>query len=256
MNGRRRLMRGRLPVIATLIGIVAVCAPAMPLSAGEARGPKAEKKGGKGDEVIATVNGESVTRSAWSAIWKADQWFAAELKLKPGYAEKMAGRPYEDYFFREEVVKILGMSQKYGESLPAMKSAIDAVWTRATGGDDFADLAAQYSQDAGSAARGGALGEPQEFHELVFPFNRIAFGLDEGEISEPFLTVFGYHICRVDRIIPAGEGKGKRIEVRNILIRFPSPDARSESETLADGADVRVVDRKLCRKLVTYCTDA
>ncbi len=214
------------------------------------------KEKGKGSEIIATINGEAVTRAEWTEIWKADQWIAPTLKSKPGYTEQMAGRPYEDFFFREEIVKIRAMSQKYADSLPQMKAAIDALHARAAAGEDFAALAAQHSQDRGSAAQGGDLGEPKEFHDLVFPFNRIAFDLDEGEISEPFLTIFGYHICKVDRILPGSEGKGKTISVRNILIRFPSADARTESEALAEEAEVRVLDRKLCRKLVSYCTDA
>ena len=206
-------------------------------------------------DVVATVNGEPVTRSEWTEIWKADQWFAPDLKAKPGYSDQMAGRPYEDYFFKEEVVKIRGMAQKYADALPQMRATIDAALAKAKAGGDFAEIAKEYSQDQGSAVKGGDLG-PKEFHELVFPFNRVAFKLAQGEISEPVLTIFGYHIVKAEQILPATEGKGKRMSLRHILIRFPSPDAKAESETVAQKAQVQVLDKKLCKKLVSYCTDA
>lgn len=205
--------------------------------------------------VVATINGEPVTKAQWAEVWKADQWHAQTLKLKSGFAEKMQGKPYEDFFFREEVVKIRAMAQKYKDHLPKMKEEIDAVHAKAVAGEDFAALAKSLSQDPGTAAHGGDLGGPKELHEMVFPFNRVALSLKEGEISEPVLTVFGYHVIKIDKVYPAGiEGKGKRVVVRHVLIRFPSPNARDESETLASQAKVEVLDKALCRKLVSFCS--
>ncbi|HKY32615.1 MAG TPA: peptidylprolyl isomerase [Candidatus Polarisedimenticolia bacterium] len=215
----------------------------------------AAKDEAKGDSpVVATVNGEPVTKSEWSAIWKADQWQAPVLKRQPGFNEKMQGKPYEDFFFREEVVKVRAMAQKYKDDLGAMKTAIDAIHQQIAGGGDFAELARKHSQDQGSAPNGGDLGE-KEFHQLTFPFNRIAFGLKTGEVSEPFLTVFGYHVLKVEQVFPASpsEGKDKRVRVRNILIRFPSSDPLGESESLATQAKVEVLDKGLCKKLPSFC---
>ncbi len=237
----------RIPLFAAAAAGIALAALVGPLSAGP------DEKEGKDAEVIATVNGEPVTRSEWTEIWKADQWYAPTLKAK--YGDRMAGRPYEDFFFKEEIVKIRSMSQKYAASLPQMKQAIDAAWQKVKAGGDFAQIAQEHSQEEGSARKGGQLGEKQ-FHELVFPFNRVAFKLVEGEVSDPVLTIFGYHLIKVDRVTPPAESKGKVIEVRHILIRFPSPDARTESEALAQNAQVEVLDKKLCKKLVSYCADA
>jgi parvulin-like peptidyl-prolyl isomerase len=233
--------------------VAALAVVAMTLSIGVLAKDKKKARSGQGAEIVATVNGEPVTKDEWTVIWKMDQWHAPMLKSKPGYTEKMAGKPYEDYFFREEIVKIRAMAQRYRDTVPQMKASIDAIYEKAKAGDDFAALARDYSQDEGSAANGGDLGEPKEFQDLVFPFNRIAFKMKEGEISEPLMTVFGYHILKVERVWPAGEGKGRRISVRNILIEFPSPNAREESESLADEAKVEVLDGKLCKKLVSYC---
>src|SRR5262245_46011996 len=228
-------------------------AAALLLALGPAAAKDKEEKEEKSSPVVATVNGEPVTKSQWAEIWKADQWHAPTLKLEAGFAEKMQGKPYEDFFFTEEVVKIRAMAQKYRESLPGMKAAIDDIHQKVKGGADFAELAKQMSQDS-SAAAGGAMG-PKEFHQMVFPFNRVAMTLKEGEVSEPILTIFGYHIMKVEKVLPAGseEGKGKRVEVRNILIRYPSPNPRDEAELLATQAKVEVVDKGLCKKLVSYC---
>jgi len=233
-----------------LVAAVAAAVVFAPAGAKE----KAEKAG-KESPVIATVNGEPVTKGEWTAIWKADQWHGEELKKESGFSSKLSGRPYEDFFFREEVVRIKAMAQHYSSDLPAMKSAIEAIYEKVKAGGNFGELAKQYSQDPGSAAHDGSLGEPKEFHELTFPFNRIAFKMKEGEVSEPLLTFYGYHILKVDRILPPTptEGKGKRVVVSHILIRFPSADPTKESDTFANEAKVEVLDKALCKKLVSYC---
>jgi peptidyl-prolyl cis-trans isomerase C len=63
-------------------------------------------------------------------------------------------------------------------------------------GADFAKLAKQYSQDPGSAEKGGDLGCLGK-GETVPPFEEAAFGAKEGEIVGPVKTQFGYHILEV-----------------------------------------------------------
>lgn len=60
----------------------------------------------------------------------------------------------------------------------------------------FSDLAREYSQDPGSAVRGGELGwaDPSMY---VPEFQRVAMELPIGEISEPFSTTHGWHILEV-----------------------------------------------------------
>ncbi|NWG86870.1 MAG: SurA N-terminal domain-containing protein [Hydrogenophilaceae bacterium] len=63
----------------------------------------------------------------------------------------------------------------------------------------FAELAKQYSDDPGSAARGGDLGNFTR-DMMVKPFADAAFQMKAGEISGLIETQFGYHIIRLDGI--------------------------------------------------------
>ncbi len=77
----------------------------------------------------------------------------------------------------------------------------------------FSDYAEEYSEGP-SAQAGGDLGYFAR-GEMVSEFEDVAFGLDVGDISEPFMTRFGYHIVRVT----GREGSERRTysEVRDRL---------------------------------------
>ena len=66
----------------------------------------------------------------------------------------------------------------------------------------FAELARKYSQDPGSAEKGGDLGEFERGF-MVKPFDDAVFQLKVGEISPPVQTQYGYHIIRLDGIKPS-----------------------------------------------------
>jgi peptidyl-prolyl cis-trans isomerase D len=65
----------------------------------------------------------------------------------------------------------------------------------------FAELARQHSQDPGSAARGGDLGEFGR-EMMVKPFADAVFAMKQGELRGPVQSEFGYHIIRLDGIRP------------------------------------------------------
>ncbi len=73
--------------------------------------------------------------------------------------------------------------------------------TRARQGEDFSKLAEQFSDDAGSARRGGDLGviQPGAMPPL---FEKTVDSMFEGEISEPVRTPYGFHVIQVTKLIP------------------------------------------------------
>jgi parvulin-like peptidyl-prolyl isomerase len=73
---------------------------------------------------------------------------------------------------------------------------MEDVLARAKGGDDFAALAKQYSEDTGSKDNGG-LYENFGRGQMVKPFEDAAFSVPVGEISDIIETQYGYHIIQV-----------------------------------------------------------
>jgi len=63
-------------------------------------------------------------------------------------------------------------------------------------GADFAELAAEYSKDTSNAQNGGQLGYFGR-GKMVEEFEKAAFSMEVGEISDPVKTKYGYHIIKV-----------------------------------------------------------
>ena len=95
-----------------------------------------------------------------------------------------------------------------GKDDAAAKKLADDVLAQAKAGKDFGALAKQYSQDPGSADKGGDLGWADR-NQFVGPFADALFGMNVGEIRGPVKTQFGYHIIRLDEV---QAGKTKTIE--------------------------------------------
>ena len=90
-------------------------------------------------------------------------------------------------------------------------------------GERFSTLALLYSEDPGSAKKGGELG----FHgrgEFAPEFEAAAFNLRDGEISEVVETEFGFHIIQMI------ERRGDFVNVRHILLTVKvSPEALQQA---------------------------
>ena len=76
------------------------------------------------------------------------------------------------------------------------KLLADSILSMLRNGASFEDLAKKYSDDPGSASKGGDLGY-FERRQMVIPFDEAAFKLKVGEISGLVQTNYGYHIIKV-----------------------------------------------------------
>lgn len=77
----------------------------------------------------------------------------------------------------------------------ALETRIDSIYNVAVTGGSFEELAKKYSQDPGSAPKGGSLGWFGR-GQMVAEFDSTAFAMEKGEISRPFRTRFGWHIIK------------------------------------------------------------
>ncbi len=160
-----------------------------------------------------------------------------------------------------------GASTSQADSVRALAGSLRE---RIESGEDFGDLARQFSEDTGSGANGGDLGSFGK-GEMVPPFEEAAFALAQGEVSPVVETTFGLHIIRVDeRIVPpveenleqfrtliqnrrvaeaestfvAGIIEGAQIEV--------SQDGFQVARQLAENPDLPISSRAQGRSLVSF----
>ena len=94
-------------------------------------------------------------------------------------------------------------------------------------GASFRSKAGLYSEDPGSASKGGKYTLNRKQPRMVKEFRQVAFSLQEGEISEPFKSDFGYHIITLEKI------RGQEYDVSHILL---TPKVSSEAVKEAKNA--------------------
>lgn len=95
-----------------------------------------------------------------------------------------------------------------------------------------------YSQDPGSKSKGGFYSMTRKT-PFVKEFKDVAFSLQEGEISDPFETTFGYHIILVEKI------RGQEVDLRHILLQPEiSDEAMQKASTELDSIRQQIMDEK------------
>lgn len=109
------------------------------------------------------------------------------------------------------------------------------------GESSFFSRAVLYTEDVASSSNGGFY-KINRKTSFVKEFKDVAFTLGEGEISEPFETIFGYHIIMVEKI------KGQDIELRHILMSPKvTPEALKEAKE-----KVELIRSKITSGTITF----
>ena len=110
----------------------------------------------------------------------------------------------------------------YWPKTPTAADSADVVATavelrdRAQAGEDFAQLALDFSEDPGSGPNDGELGWFGK-GQMVSEFETAAFGAQPGEVVGPIRTQFGYHIIKVHEV--REQEDGPQVNASHILLK-------------------------------------
>lgn len=131
---------------------------------------------------------------------------------------------------------------------PKAKSTLEDISKRLQAGEDFAALAKEFSQDPGSASEGGDLGfAGRDVYDPAF--EEALYALQEGQVSEPVQTEFGWHLIKLlgvqspeipsfDSMKPelVRELKAQQVEQRFVEASKQLEDSAFEASDLAQPA--------------------
>lgn len=112
-------------------------------------------------------------------------------------------------------------------------------------GSSFSTKAVLYSKDPGSASNGGYY-KMNRKTPFVKEFKDVAFSLQEGEVSAPFETTYGFHIIYIEKI------KGQEIELRHILL---TPSV-SEEAIVEAREKITLIRNKILDKKISFAEAA
>jgi len=129
-----------------------------------------------------------------------DKEFVAKTAITDAEARKFYEENLEKYFKKPESMRashiLIGADEKASaEDRKKAKEKAEAILKRVKGGEDFAAVAKKDSS-CPSASQGGDLGSFTR-GQMVPPFEKAAFALKPGEISDVVETQFGYHVIKM-----------------------------------------------------------
>lgn len=134
----------------------------------------------------------------------------SEAELKAYFDQNQAALMSKEERRASHILINAGKDLSADERAKAKAKAADLLGTLRQKPDQFAELAKKFSQDAGSAPKGGDL----DFFAkgaMVKPFEDAAFAMKKGDISDIVESDFGYHIIRLTDIKSASAGNFQQV---------------------------------------------
>jgi peptidyl-prolyl cis-trans isomerase SurA len=134
-----------------------------------------------------------------------------------------------------EVAQIVRVAQVSNSQKEEAKRKLSELRDRILNGENFNELAKKYSQEPAAQMSGGELGYNGR-GAMVYQFEKVAFALKKGEISQPFESPFGFHIMQLlDR-------RGNEYNSRHILMAAtPSKEDIKRAERYLDSLRTLIV---------------
>jgi peptidyl-prolyl cis-trans isomerase C len=198
------------------------------------------------------------------------QGAAQDLRHEKSIINKV--RSYEEnliiaQFLRDEVGSMLKVSEEeikkyYQEnrhkfSLPRRVKArhillrtqedAEKVLTRLKAGEDFGQLAKDFSIDLPGALEGGTMGIIEK-GTILPELEKVLFTLNKGDFSDIVASKYGFHILTADEIIPASFRSFDEVkeEIKRTIISQKEKEAyESMTARLEEGADIKIFEELL-----------
>jgi peptidyl-prolyl cis-trans isomerase SurA len=211
-----------------------------------------EQFGGDMDKLVKFYNKKNITefRSFFFDVLKNSKLsremqskITQDIEITPeevrSFFKKMKDEDLPNFSTEVEVAQILLIPKVSDAEKQRIIKKLKEIKEEVLKGASFRSRAVLYSDDRGSSADGG-------FYKItkktgfVKELKEVAFSLNEGEISEPFETEFGFHIILLERI------KGQELELRHILM-MPKVSEKDLKETKEKALLIkkRIMDKEL-----------
>lgn len=182
-------------------------------------------------------------------VQKMQAELTEKITITPNEVKKYFNKIPKDslpYFSTEveigQIVKLATIDRKEKD---AVRARLEEIKKRIQGGEDFAALAKQYSEDPGSGQAGGELG----FHkkrELVPEYEAAALKLEPGQLSDIVESQFGFHLIQLI------ERRGEQYNTRHILLKPTSTDLDLE----ATAQELEKIRQRILADSITFAKAA
>jgi peptidyl-prolyl cis-trans isomerase D len=154
----------------------------------------------------------------------------AQMEVAPADVQSYYDAHQSDFSRPEQVhARHILIKVDASQDLATARKKMDEVQKRLAAGEDFAALAAKYSEDPGSKDKGGDLGYFGR-GRMIKEFEQAAFDAQPGQVVGPVRTAFGLHLIQVldhrqEGTEPLSEVEGR---IRSILVGERAEAAASD----------------------------